>query len=322
MNDTAKKIINVIIFVFIFVIVGMLVKLGSTLLLFLALDVLTDVLTIESVLSGATEMPLLLLNILSGSISFLLVLLTIAITLGIFRFAHFKTSRHLSDNERLLRRRKTERTIGIVLVAICGVIFSFFFLSSVLYEISGCSGGVGSGISCTGQMETLVAATQMLVFMFSILLGPFLLPIFFLGLYFLARYSWKQAVAVFLIFAVPTVVMLSVFASRQKHEYNQELVRRTTPTETVFVCDEYSSLELYNNGVLGKFRQTDFSRSDSYMGDVDFNSNTFSFGTYASATSEKVERHMKNLHSCRNINGDSISDLYTINPPQDVFQEN
>ena len=105
MNDTTKKIINVIIFVFIFVIANMLVQFGLTLF-------------ISAFFESLKGTPLLW-----KMIKYITALIAVTITIGVFHFAHFKTLQNLPDDERIIRKRNNSKLIGILLIAI----YAFYF---------------------------------------------------------------------------------------------------------------------------------------------------------------------------------------------------
>jgi hypothetical protein len=111
----------------------------------------------------------------------------------------------------------------------------------------------------------------------------------------------------------------------EQSESKQELIKYTTPTETVFVCNEFSSLNVDEDGTVWKFEDDGVFRTDSREGSIDFTSNTFLsvdlFYDKNEHTIKLLEQLKKDLDFCLNINGESIGDLYTIKISDRFFQE-
>lgn len=115
--------------------------------------------------------------------------------------------------------------------------------------------------------------------------------------------------------------LLQSFINKSKVE--QELVALVTPTETLFVCDEWSSMEVKDGGVI-KFEDDGTFLTNALVGYIDVDTNSFTFREFGYVNSENpskvIEQYKNDLNYCLNVNGYSISDLYTINPYSDSIE--
>jgi hypothetical protein len=231
MSNIHKQTINVILFVVLFVTIVF-----ATPFLFSSL--------IVSLIS-TSSIGLLIAN-------YLIPLVGVIITLCIYHFVHIKTEVHLPENIRQANSRNRARWLGIALTSTTVLLLLFLESSIFIYNFSGCEGGVGSGISCSGPLESLVITTQWFSFIFSLVGGGiYLLSILYLGLFFLARYDLKKALVVIIILVL--IIGMSRYVRYQAAlEATQQRQVETMVLQKDFVHED-TRLNLYgqrNSGIL------------------------------------------------------------------------